>query len=303
MVRPDLRGEIRHCAPAAIAGPRGLAHNGLGHAKTPIARLRKACNNGAMPFRRLSGFAWLVAVVCCLFPLITVLGQTGIPLSVELRATAIPSNSLGTVICGRLWLNGTNLFYRFASLRTPSPVELTGPSTPNTNGPLLFVLNPFNSSVSAYSECDAASGFPGSPPPWQPLVHVAEGMVGIAHEQIPQLLTGQLYADAVVERRMGHVNVLVAVRGQILLLDSDGDGVPDFLDHCSHTPTGSLVNSQGCALEQLCPCEGAWQNHGDYVNSLNRVLKEFLREGLLRREEVQALFQAGAQSDCGKRVP
>lgn len=32
-------------------------------------------------------------------------------------------------------------------------------------------------------------------------------------------------------------------------LDSDGDGVPDYLDKCPDTPQGVAVNSQGCPLD------------------------------------------------------
>lgn len=35
-------------------------------------------------------------------------------------------------------------------------------------------------------------------------------------------------------------------------LDSDGDGVPDYLDECPHTPAGSKVLANGCALKGDC---------------------------------------------------
>src|SRR5205823_5982989 len=50
-------------------------------------------------------------------------------------------------------------------------------------------------------------------------------------------------------------------------VDSDNDGVPDALDQCLGTEPGSLVDGQGCGIEQLAPCDGPWRNHGDFVNS------------------------------------
>jgi OOP family OmpA-OmpF porin len=35
-------------------------------------------------------------------------------------------------------------------------------------------------------------------------------------------------------------------------LDSDGDGVPDYLDECPHTPAGAKVLANGCALKGDC---------------------------------------------------
>jgi selenophosphate synthase len=77
--------------------------------------------------------------------------------------------------------------------------------------------------------------------------------------------------------------------------------VPDYLDHCADTPPGSLINAQGCTIEQLCPCDGPWKNHGAYVHCLKQVLDDFVQEGLLDRKQSHWLLKAGTQSDCGKR--
>src|SRR5262245_57737771 len=94
-------------------------------------------------FRSLTAF---VSRVCSLCASIPATGQTGIPLGVELSGyAAIPSNNFGSLICGRLWLDGTSLTYRFAAVEVHlsfagSAVELKGPASPETNGPLLYVL-------------------------------------------------------------------------------------------------------------------------------------------------------------------
>lgn len=37
--------------------------------------------------------------------------------------------------------------------------------------------------------------------------------------------------------------------GEVISTDSDGDGVDDLLDNCANTPTGTIVDSSGCAIE------------------------------------------------------
>ena len=36
----------------------------------------------------------------------------------------------------------------------------------------------------------------------------------------------------------------------------DDDGVPDSVDSCVPTPEGQVVNAEGCAIAQICPCNG-----------------------------------------------
>src|SRR5437016_5214010 len=38
--------------------------------------------------------------------------------------------------------------------------------------------------------------------------------------------------------------------------DQDFDGVPDSTDVCPNTPPCTIVDAQGCSLDQLAPCEG-----------------------------------------------
>jgi hypothetical protein len=90
------------------------------------------------------------------------------------------------------------------------------------------------------------------------------------------------------------------LRGQILPVDSDHDGVPDYRDLCPDTPLGSIVNADGCSIDQLCPCDGPWKNHGEYVNALKAVSGTFLETGLITEAERRALVRQAAASDCGK---
>jgi len=89
-------------------------------------------------------------------------------------------------------------------------------------------------------------------------------------------------------------------------VDSDGDGVPDSLDNCPNTPLCSVVDANGCSIDQLAPCEGpasggAWRNHGQYVSAVARAASEFLAQGLISLEQKDALLTAAGQSPCGSK--
>jgi hypothetical protein len=87
--------------------------------------------------------------------------------------------------------------------------------------------------------------------------------------------------------------------------DTDADGVPDSLDQCADTPTGAIVNANGCSIDQLVPCEGpvsggTWKNHGQYVSAVAHVSKTFNQQGLISSSERGQIVSAAARSDCGK---
>ena len=88
--------------------------------------------------------------------------------------------------------------------------------------------------------------------------------------------------------------------------DSDGDGVPDSLDACPNTPPCSVVDANGCSLDQLAPCDGpasggTWKNHGQYMSAVAQALEQFLAQGLISSEQKDALAYAAAQSPCGSK--
>jgi DNA-binding beta-propeller fold protein YncE len=88
----------------------------------------------------------------------------------------------------------------------------------------------------------------------------------------------------------------VAIEPPVGPTDADGDGVSDALDACPGTPAGDAVDAAGCALAQLCPCEGppgggAWRNHGDYVRCVAATTS--LRSG-------GEAVRLAARSACGR---
>lgn len=88
-------------------------------------------------------------------------------------------------------------------------------------------------------------------------------------------------------------------------VDIDGDGIGNTSDACGLTPADTKVNSDGCALAQLCPCEGPngtimpWRNHGKYVSCIAQMANRFLAEGLISSAEHSQLVSDAARSECG----
>lgn len=93
---------------------------------------------------------------------------------------------------------------------------------------------------------------------------------------------------------------VVKLSPESLALDSDGDGVPDISDQCPNTKPGSVVDASGCSLTQLCPPDGSWRNHGDYLRCIRDTLDRFMREGRLTRDQARHLFLEAAHSGAGQ---
>ncbi len=88
--------------------------------------------------------------------------------------------------------------------------------------------------------------------------------------------------------------------------DQDFDGVPDSLDTCPNTPPCSLVDADGCSIDQLAPCEGpasggAWRNHGQYVSAVAQAANAFLAQGVINQSQADAILAAAGQSPCGSK--
>lgn len=83
--------------------------------------------------------------------------------------------------------------------------------------------------------------------------------------------------------------------------DADDDGVPDGDDVCAMTPPETLVNADGCSIDQACPCDDPWPNHYSYVRCVANEVSDLLAEGLITRAEKRAIVRAARQSNCGSR--
>jgi hypothetical protein len=79
--------------------------------------------------------------------------------------------------------------------------------------------------------------------------------------------------------------------------DCDGDGVPDEQDLCSATG-GGAVDAHGCSIAQLCPCDGGWTNHNEYVNCVSSRAIEFYVAGRITAEQEDAIIAEAAAASC-----
>jgi hypothetical protein len=109
------------------------------------------------------------------------------------------------------------------------------------------------------------------------------------------LLASYSYSDA-EGNALSLPDVSITVTG----CDADDDGVPDNEDQCLGTDPGDVVDENGCSVDQLCPCNNNWRNHGEYVVCVAHTSTDFVRAGLLTHEQRADLVSAAAQSDCGK---
>jgi len=89
--------------------------------------------------------------------------------------------------------------------------------------------------------------------------------------------------------------------GDICDADDDNDGVNDGSDQCLETRYPAAVDMYGCSIEDTCPCDNAWKNHGAYVRCNAHTSESFLNKGLISELEKDAIMSLAGQSECGSR--
>jgi hypothetical protein len=81
--------------------------------------------------------------------------------------------------------------------------------------------------------------------------------------------------------------------------DDDNDNVSDDVDACPLTLTGEVVNTGGCSVNDLCPCENDWKNYGAYVRCVAHTSEDFVAAGLLTEVEKDSVVSIAGMSSCG----
>jgi len=120
-------------------------------------------------------------------------------------------------------------------------------------------------------------------------------------------VTFSLTGSQVILLKQGKAQIIVVTEsdstvyeGSLLPLDGDHDGIPDFEDQCPDTPIDVPVNSDGCSIDQLCPCDAPWRSHGQYLSEFAKVLLQFRREQIITHKEAISIWRKAVASHCGK---
>jgi hypothetical protein len=58
------------------------------------------------------------------------------------------------------------------------------------------------------------------------------------------------------------------------------------------------VDASGCSINQLCPCNSPWRNHGEYVSCVAHTSNDFVAAGLITPAERDVIVSTAAQSSC-----
>ena len=79
--------------------------------------------------------------------------------------------------------------------------------------------------------------------------------------------------------------------------DCDNDGVLNAQDLCNETLFGALVNTNGCSVDQICPCDG-WLLHSEYFDCVERVSAEFESAGAITSAQRAELLARAETANC-----
>lgn len=81
-----------------------------------------------------------------------------------------------------------------------------------------------------------------------------------------------------------------------------GDGVDNYADDGVQVDAvlEKLGNDAVCVLEEECPCDGGWRNHGKYVSCVAHVAKDLRNDGTLNEDDEDGVVSDAARSDCGR---
>ena len=120
-------------------------------------------------------------------------------------------------------------------------------------------------------------GFPGVP--GSPGQMLYSGTLNLTDEQAAWLRSGELSVNVSTTQFPR-----VLIRGQILPVDSDHNGVPDWISGF---------------IGEVYPCDAAWRNHGQYVNSVSRLAAQFVVSDMITWQQYGQIVRQAQGSHCG----
>jgi hypothetical protein len=56
----------------------------------------------------------------------------------------------------------------------------------------------------------------------------------------------------------------------------------------------------GGDIDDVCPCDDPWTNHGQYVSCVAQAANDLVSDGALTKDERKDTVRAAARSECGK---
>jgi hypothetical protein len=87
--------------------------------------------------------------------------------------------------------------------------------------------------------------------------------------------------------------------------DDDDDGYLDVDDSCAATELGAHTDGAGCSsaqrLDNTCPSDGEYRNHGAYIRCISHETEAQVNLGLITEEEKDAIVSQAAGSSIGKK--
>ena len=133
---------------------------------------------------------------------------------------------------------------------------------------------------------------------------VARFDAAVLLQTLPHKGEGRLAAAALLDNGFS-VEAEAAIEVLSRVTDADGDGVDDAFDRCPDSEAGTPIDTNGCSLAQLCPCDGrggeAWRNRGHYLVCVIRGALRIGRHNQLAPGELRGLLPAATKSACGGR--
>jgi hypothetical protein len=91
--------------------------------------------------------------------------------------------------------------------------------------------------------------------------------------------------------------VSVEIKIIVDVIDSDGDGILDEVDHCPNTSIGSKIDSDGCSVEDLVnQCRSTASSRREYMSCVTDLVTRLVSQGTLTRKQGGKIISQASRS-------